>query len=852
MTNNFYTNVQCLGNNILFRGIIDGRRVIDRIQYSPSLYVKSRRPTPFKNLFGEYLEQKRFNDINEAKEFTKRFDGVVNASTIYGNNRYEYAYIAEEFPGVTEWSIDQLVIAFIDIEVGSENGFPDPYKAEEPITAITITYLNGDSYVFGCGDYVVQGNEVYTKCTDEWTLCRKFLQHWQDNYPDVVTGWNTKFFDIPYIVNRFNRILGEATTKKLSPWNRISEREMKIMGRTLKSYEFFGVASLDYLELYKWYAPSGKSQESYRLDHIANVELGESKLSYEEYGSLHQLYRLNFQKFIEYNIKDVKLVLRLDDKLKLIELALTLAYDTKCNFEDVFAQTRMWDALTYNNLLQQNIIVPPRVVQEKTAAFEGAYVKDVQIGLHDYVASFDLDSLYPHLMMQYNISPETLVEPEDYTDYMREILSSGVTVDKLLSKSIDLSELYSEKYTMTPNGQFFRTDKQGFLPKMMEEMYEDRKKFKKMMLVAKQEYENETDPTKKFEIEKRVARYNNLQLAKKVSLNSAYGALGSQYFRFYDLRQALAVTMAGQLSIRWIEKKINEYMNKLLSTEGVDYIIASDTDSIYLKLGPLVEKVYGADKKVSLPKQKIIEFMDRVCEDRIKPFIDKSYEELAEYMNAYAQKMRMKREGLSDRGIWTGKKHYILNVYNNEGVQYHEPQLKVMGLEMVKSSTPAVVREKMKESIYIMINGTESQAQKFISDFRKEFNKMKPEDISFPRGLNGLRMYADSSSLYKKGTPIHVRGALVYNDVIKRKDLSKKYPLIQEGEKIKFTYLKMPNPLKNDVITFPQKLPDELDLKKYIDYNTQFEKTFLEPIKGILECIGWKAEEESTLEAFFS
>jgi DNA polymerase elongation subunit (family B) len=847
----FYTNVQSIGGKILYRGVKDGKRIKLKIDYEPQLYLPARvGKGTHKSLDGLDLVPKRFDGIREAREFVKQYDGLPGAPKIYGNTKYEYAFIAEQHPEIVDWEQDKISIAIIDIEVGSENGFPDPYKADEPITAIALTFINGHTYVFGCGDFRNDNPDTitYIKCKDEYTLCSKFIELWSRMYPDVITGWNTKFFDIPYLVNRFRKILGEDKAKMLSPWNYISERKTNINGRLLIAYSFVGIESLDYIELYKWYAPGGKSQESYRLDNIAQVELGEGKISYDEYENLHQLYRQNYQLFIEYNIKDVALILKLEDKLKLIELALTLAYDTKCNYEDVFAQTRMWDSLTYSYLLGKDIIVPPKETQEKDAAFEGAYVKEPQVGLHNWVASFDLNSLYPHLMMQYNISPETLIEPENYTTEMRDILSQGVTVDKLLKRQIDISSL--EDATITPNGQFFRTDIQGFLPKMMVEMYDDRKKFKKLMLQAQQEYENEKDESKKYDIEKRVARYNNLQLAKKVSLNSAYGALGSQYFRFYDLRMALGVTTAGQLSIRWIEAKINQYMNKLLGTEN-DYVIASDTDSIYLRLGDLVNKVYGTDGVVKLPPQKIIEFMDRVCEDKLQPHIDKSYQELADYVHAFEQKMQMKREGLSDKGVWTAKKRYILNVYNNEGVQYAEPHMKVMGLEMIKSSTPSAIREKMKAAIKLMMTGTEQQVQDFVANFKKEFKTLPPEEISFPRGLNGLNTYSDPVMLFKKGTPIHVRGAIVYNHHLKQMGLTKKYPLIQEGEKLKFTYLKMPNHFKNDVVSFPGRIPKEFELDNYIDYDVQFDKAFLEPINVILRCMKWSAEKTNSLEDFF-
>ena len=841
----FYTNIQVSGNNILYRGVINGKRVKERIEYSPSLYIPSKRVTHITSLDGDYLEQKVFGTMREARDYIKQFENVSGGIKIYGNTSFEYAYIADQHRGMVDWNQEDILTAVVDIEVGSENGFPDPYRANEPITAICITYINGPTYVFGCGDYEKQGEELYVKCKDEYTLCKRFMELWKLKTPDTITGWNTKFFDIPYLYNRFNKILGPDETKKLSPWNNIYERKTVINGREMIEYKISGLSSLDYIELYKWYAPGGKSQESYRLDAIAQVELGEGKISYDEFDNLHQLYRLDYQKFIEYNIKDVALILKLEDKLKLLELAYTLAYDTKTNYEDVFAQTRMWDALTYNRLLEDNIIVPPKVHKEKDSAFEGAYVKGVQVGKHDWVASFDLNSLYPHLMMMYNISPETLIEPQNYTTAMREIISSGVSVDMLLKKQVNLDNL--KNATMTPNGQFFRTDIQGFLPKMMEEMYKDRKKFKKLMLQAKQEKENEPDKSKKYEIEKRIARYDNLQLAKKVSLNSAYGALGSQYFRFYDLRMALGVTTAGQLSIRWIEAKINAYMNKLLSTDS-DYVIASDTDSIYLRMGELVDK-FIKDKS---DKQKVISLMDKICKDKIEPFIDVSYNELAEYVHAYAQKMQMKREGLSDKGIWTAKKRYILNVYNNEGVQYNEPQMKVMGLEMIKSSTPSAIREKMREAVKLMVNGTQDDIHKFIADFRTEFKKLPVEEISFPRGLNGLNNYSDAATLYKKGTPIHVKGAILYNHNLKNKNLTKKYPLIQEGEKVKFTYLKMPNPFKDTVISYPSRLPKEFELQEYIDYDLQFDKAFLEPIKVILDCMKWTTEKTSSIEDFFS
>jgi len=641
---------------------------------------------------------------------------------------------------------------------------------------------------------------------------------------------------------------GEDEAKKLSPWNRISKRDTVMMNRPVQFYDISGIAILDYIQLYRKFTYS--QQESYRLDNIAHVELGEKKLDYSEFETLHQLYKHDYQKFIEYNIKDVELVEKLEDKMKLIELALTLAYDNKVNYDDVFTQVRMWDAIVYNYLLKKKIVIPQMKKGSKSSQYEGAYVKDPILGMHEWVASFDLNSLYPHLIMQYNISMETLIEPTKYTDNMRGFIQNcNANVENLLNQEVDTAILKDLGVTVTPNGQLFHVNKgQGVLPEIMDSMYKDRTRYKKLAIEAKKKIETVLEDKNQVQyLEKQVARYNNLQLAKKVTLNSAYGALGNQYFRFFDIRIAEGITTAGQLSIRWIEKKINEYMNKLLKTQDEDYVIASDTDSIYLNMGPLVKKLYPNVDDT----KKVIKFMDKVCDDKIQPFIDASYEELKEYVNAYQQRMEMKRESLADKAIWTAKKRYILNVYNSEGVAYAKPKLKIMGLEAVKSSTPSACRTKIKEAINIIMTQTQDDLHKFIDKFRVEFRKLPVEDISFPRSVNGLGEYGDSASIFKKGTPIHVKGALVYNHFLRELNLTKRYQQIQEGEKIKFVYLKQPNIFNNNTLAFLSGLPKQLGAEQYIDYDLQFDKSFLEPLDIILSAIDWQSEKVDSLDCFF-
>jgi len=354
---------------------------------------------------------------------------------------------------------------------------------------------------------------------------------------------------------------------------------------------------------------------------------------------------------------------------------------------------------------------------------------------------------------------------------------------------------------------------------------------------------------RKRQLENEISRYKNLQLAKKVQLNSAYGALGNEYFRFFDLRQAEAITFSGQLSIRWIGDKLNTYMNKLLKTQDVDYVIASDTDSVYLHLGPLVDMVYG---KKNIEEEKIVDFIDKACQEKIEPFIDKAYEELATYMNAYDQKMFMKREVIANKGIWTAKKRYILNVWDSEGVRYNEPKLKMSGIEAVKSSTPGSCRDKIKEALKVVMKGTEAEFHEFNCKFKEEFYNLPFEDVAFPRGVSELTKYESKTDIYQKGTPIHVRGALMYNKLLDSKKLTRRYETIKDGDKIKFCYMKMPNPIHENVLSVLNVLPKEFGLEKYIDYETQFEKAYLEPLKIIVNTFGWSAEPVASLRGFFT
>lgn len=828
-----YTNVYQRGNFLYVRGVEDGQRFNEKVDFRPTLWVNGRihhSTDTWKTLDGRTVYAVQPGSMYDCKQFVEGYKDV-HGFEVYESPGPVYQYIAEKYLGELRFDPQDISVFTIDIETETEYGFPDPALAQEVIQLITVKDTRHNKIVtWGLYPFEHDLQHVeYRHLSSEQSLLKDFIIWWQQNYPDVVTGWNSSLFDITYMYNRMCKVLGDTLANKLSPWSQVRQSEVDLGGRTAIKTHIAGIASLDYLDLYKKFTYS--AQESYKLDYIAFVELGERKL--ENPGSTFKdFYTNHWNTFCAYNIKDVELVDKLDDKMKLMDLALTIAYAAKVNYEDVFSPVKTWDVIIYNYLNERKTVIPRRRDEKKTGHFEGAYVKDPLIGKHHWCVSFDLNSLYPHLIMQYNMSPETIAE-----------LRVETSVDKLLSKSIDLQEVYDNDYAMAANGWCFRRDKRGLLPTQMQLYYDKRVIYKKEMLKAKQEYAN----TKDVKWQKEVSRLNNLQMAMKILLNSAYGAMGNAYFRYFDMRIAEGITISGQLSIRWIAAKLNDYFNKLLKTDNVDRIVLIDTDSVALTLNDVVEKVCHG--KTTEEK---IKFMDRVAEDKIQPFLDKSYEELATYMNAYEQKMQMKRENLVDTMISVSKKRYVMSVHNSEGVQYKEPQLKIMGLQMVKSSTPAVIRNKLKESLHTILHGTEADVQKYVADFRKEFDKFSAEEIAFPRSISDVQKYQNNSTIYNKSTPIHVRGALLYNHYLSQYDLTKKYPLIREGDKIKFLYLRTPNPIREDAISFVDKIPAEFNLTQYVDYSKMFEKTFVDAVQNILDAMGWSTEQKATLEDWFA
>lgn len=832
----FYTGCAIKGNKILVRGYNSGKRFTDSVPFKPSLFVRSEDFSQYKTMTGIDVKRMKFDTIYDCRQFLDQYRELEDCP-IYGNTDFITQYLLETYQGEVEYDLSKIKIAYFDIETECESGFPDMENPNERINLITVR-ISGLNYVIAMKPLTLPNTCKFILAASEKDLIEKFFKVLKKEDPDILTGWNIKLFDIPYIIGRARLFFDDKEIQSWLPFELMKERVTNIGGRDFKIFELPGYTTLDYMDLYKKF--SGTSQESYALNFIAKAELDEQKLDYSEYGSLREFYTKDFQRFAEYNIQDTELVERLDNKLKLIDLAVSIAYEAKITFDTVFFATRIWETICCDYLLQRKIIPPLKTKYAKDDQFVGAYVKEVAPGLYKNVVSFDATSLYPSIIMGWNISPETCV-----------VKNSSLNAEDFLQNKAGINDMIDDAKSRTAclacNGTMFTNTARGFIPILIETTFNQRQEAKKKMIALEKEYE----ASKNKDLLPRIAALKIRQSVKKILANSLYGCLGNPAFTYSSPELATAVTVTGQVIIRTAENEMNGYINKVMKNASPkDYVIAVDTDSVYLNLDDIVTKVSSNSKVTD-----ITSFVNDICEKNIQPQLSKIMSGLSSKLNCKENKISFKREAIASAGMFIAKKRYALLVYDLEGVRFTEPKLKIMGLETARSSTPAIVRNKLKDSIKIILTKTPEELRQYVNTFHDEFMKLPLEDVAAPRGVKGLNKYKDTSDIYKSGTPIATKAALLHNAYIKKIGVDKEVAEIRENDKMKFVFLKVPNPYgkggRDGVMGFINKPPVKFGLEKYIDRNKQFEKTFGEPLDNILQAINWSIKEEVTLESFF-
>lgn len=861
MSDHFYTFYQKRGNAILYSYIKDGKQYSNKIKkFKPHTYVETKEESKFTSLSGVPVRRIDHDDIR-ASEVWRETYGSVSGMNIHANRDVSNQFIIDMNKGkMPDYRVNQIRGAVLDIEVFSEKGFPEPDVAEHPVTAITVYDTVSQRYnVFCYADRDFEYDPLHQdiggldvdvfRCDGEEGLMSAFIGFFASRQFQFISGWNSETFDIPYIVNRTVNILGKDVANQLSPFGIINRREVRgNFGKMMEKVTIVGVQGLDYLALYRKHTFTPR--DSYKLDHIGNVEVNTRKLTFEEASNLVELYQKNYQGYVDYNIMDVHIIVKLDAKLQLFALTFTLAYFTLSNYEDTLGTVKFWEKLIARYLYNDNVIPPyHRAANEKSEKFEGAYVRTPIIGKHKWIFSVDLNSLYPHLIQQYNIGPETHVPHRDLPEDLQALVRQNLSVDDLVDGTVDLSVLKKYNMSMSASFEFFDNTNMSYLSAIMRDLYKQRKVHKKNMLGHEQELVDlkQGDYTEEQvrELEALISSLDNLQMAMKIAMNSGYGAIGNDNFLYYKLENAKSITLSGQLINKWTCKRVNTLLNRLFKTDDENYWVYSDTDSGYFTVEPYVNTL---DPGLSLDE--ITDKVDALINKIVLPQITQYCEDMGQYLNVYEQRMFWDREIIAPSAIWQAKKRYSAMVMDSEGVRYPAPKMKVMGLEAVKSSTPAWSRENLKKGYEVCMTRDEDAIHEFVTTVRAQFETLGIDEISIPSGVNNIAKYEDDVDLYRKGTPRHVKGAIIHNAMIDSMGITN-VAHISDGDKIRTVTLRKPNPINQEVVAFDGHLPAEFGLDKYVDREIAWEKGFKQPLQNYLDALQWSTEKVLTLDDLF-
>lgn len=865
----FYTDVVRDGKYLLVRSIDNGRNKLEKIKYEPYIFVTSEKEQEYTDYYKKnHVSKVCFDDMYELSKFIKNYKDLDNH--LWGTSDPIIQYIEENYKNEYEPSL--IRGAFIDIEVmtrqkaddGSwiDGGFPNASDASFPINAICHYDNLDDTYhLFGLGTWnkekscypELADKTIFYSFSQEETLLKEYLKFFKAKDPHYITGWNVETFDIPYIINRYTKILGENSVKQFSPWNHIDERIVNTKWGDEHIFTIWGIPILDYLALYKKY--TFKNRESYTLDYIAYVELKEHKKAFE--GTHGSFYWEDPQGFFDYNINDVYLVKGLDDKLKLLNLVFSIAYFSGINWVSTFSPIKTWSSLIYHRCLQVKALPPIKNKHVSREAYEGAYVHEPVKGMYTDIVSMDFTSLYPSIMREWNIGPDTFISDIDIlkeldnvskcdTSFYEAYLNKNIVAYTLKKREVpDKVKEFLKKYdcSMAMNCSLYTKQYESIVYAMLTELFLGRKADKKKAQAAKKRIKEEENTLTKEELDSLKSEFSifdTSQLVKKILLNSLYGALGSNFFDYYNPKVAEAITYNGQFLVQDSAVYTIDYLNKIKKSE--DYLTYGDTDSVYFNVSELVKNIDN--------KQEKIEFLDKLFIHIEKKVLPVRFKELSDFLNTYCSGdiLHMDREviAVSDKengqeyaAFWAAKKKYGILVNNLEGVPYETPYLKVMGLSLVQASTPAFFRDKLSEYMRIFISEGKN-SKEYVKKVHEEYQKLDIEELAFPRSVSNVLKYVVNGEIVK-GTPIQAKAAIHYNMLLNKFGLHKKYQIIRDGDKIKFLFLKE-NPYGFDTIAMKDKFPPEFKLDEYIDKEKHYYKAFQKPIEDMFSVCGWELE----------
>ncbi len=845
----FYTHVAQQKQFIHHYYIEDGKRKTSKVRFQPSLGVKCEKDTGWHDIHGQNVGIIKFDNIFEMYSWKKE---NKDQADIYNDVTPTYQFIAEEYPNdIVPISFDEfknMKVFILDIEVYSTEGFPFPAEARWPVTAITIMDMYKNKFVtLACGDYDNSQNENvnYIKCEDEAELLTKFINLMEVQRPDIISGWNSEYFDIPYIVNRAKNLLEPGAVKRMSPMGEVSAYKLS---DTEEGYHIKGISHLDYLQIYK--KTSRAQRENYRLDTVAKAELGEGKLDYHaEFDNLADLYENDYQKYINYNIKDVDLIAQMNHKLSFLEIKLTQSYYAKVNFEDSFGSVKIWDIMVYNEMLKEKMLTSPKKHHVKQD-FPGGFVFEPTPGMKPWLAVPDITSSYPNNIRALNISPETLVPRSELSDELIEIQDhvrmmdwsphnqSFIDINHEFGHYTEILQQYD--VSLSANGEFFTKDKEGLFPRLVSKVFDTRvaKKGEAKALKKQMKEEGSTE-----ELENAFKTADALQYALKIFMNSFYGVFSNTHFRYYDIRLAAAVTTMGQLSIKGPAFMLEDALPGM----KVEYI---DTDSLFIGLDPFVRGRFGDDYDTTSTADKR-RFCKEFTTKGLNPLLSDYYQTQVDVLNLFKNTYEMDFEAIAEDTIFVGKKRYIMQLVYDDGYDCDLSKrlpLKKRGVELVRSNTPQYARTHLENLVNLIFDTQDNnECIAMLEKAKTEFMTLPFEDVGRPTGVNGVNRYQYG----EKSVPINVRAVHVYNRALKKLKL-KHIPAIQDGTKIKYCYIKTPNIFDNEnVIACENKLPDELRKHIEIDYDTQYKKTFESPASIIFRALDWQIEKIASLESFF-